>query len=250
MPNVIFFFCLLSLSIQTLYSQTADQAGFNKTFTSASIQTSSVASSLNAGEKKPMPGKKAFLYSLLLPGLGDLYLNNWDLKKWGNGKYFFASETALWAAFFYMKSYSGWIKQDSRSLAARHAGVDWNAAKPANYSTVIGKFEDIYSYNVTQRRLTGNSMLYAETPDLYWKWDSQGNMKKYDNLRIKSQSAKTYSTYVVYGIVVNHLLSAINTMRTLRIRAKNQTVHFNLMYVNSVTSTDRYHGLALQVSGY
>jgi hypothetical protein len=194
--------------------------------------------------------RKAFMLSMIVPGLGDLYLNNWDMKKWGNGKYFFTSEILLWSSFFYLKSYSGWMREDSRAFASQHAGVNWKNAKPSKYTTMIGKFSDIYSYNETQRRLTGNTILYPETPDNYWKWDSRNNQKKYDDLRIKSHSTRIYATYVVYGVVVNHLLSSINTVRTFRIMNKQQTVRMNLLYVNSLSDHDRYHGIALQVSGY
>ncbi len=194
-------------------------------------------------------GKKAFLISLLIPGFGDLHIHNWDLKKWGNGKYFFGSEVTLWSSFFYLRSYSGWLKQDSRAFSAMHAGVKWNSVKPTKFNTVIGKFRDIYSYNETQRRLTGSSLLYSENEANYWKWDSQSNMKKYDRMRIRSQSAGTYATYVAYGIVVNHLLSAINTIRTLKLRSRQQNVSFHLTYVNSFSAYDRYHGVVLHVSG-
>jgi hypothetical protein len=193
---------------------------------------------------------KAFMLSMLIPGFGDLYLNDWNIKKWGNGKYFFTSEIFLWSSFLYLKSYSNWIRQDSRALASQHAGVNWKQDKPSRYTTVIGKFADIYSYNETQRRLTGNAFLYPETSDNYWKWDSQSNQKKYDELRIKSRSTSIYATYVVYGVIVNHILSSINTMRTFKIMNKQRTVQMNLLYVNSLSDHDRYHGIVLQVSGY
>ncbi len=192
---------------------------------------------------------KAFFYSLIVSGLGDLYLKDWKADHWGGGKYFFMTEVALWSSFLYLRGYSNWVKNDSRVFAAQHAGVNWHYAKPPKYSATIGKFSDIYSYNETQRRMTETILLMEENNTNYWKWDSDKNRKKYDRLRIRSHSSRNWATYTVYGILVNHVLSAVQATRTFQIMSRQQTLDLRLMYVNNISADDRFHGLVLSVSG-
>lgn len=171
-------------------------------------------------EKKPYAKskKQAFFYSLLLPGLGELYQNDWKFEGWGSGLYYFAAEALLWSGHFYLKSYSNWQKEDSRSLAARNAGVDLFSPKPARYYVNIGKFSDIYLYNDFQRRMVGTSTLYAETGTNYWRWNSDHDRRTYDRMRIRSDSYRSFSQYMLWGIFTNHVLSSVNSMRIFRNR--------------------------------
>ena len=175
--------------------------------------------------------KKSFFYSLLLPGLGELYQNDWKFTGWGSGLYYFTVEALLWSGHFYCNSYSGWVREDSRSLAARSAGVDIEAAKPGKYYVNIGKFSDIYRYNELQRRLVGTTTLYEETEGNFWQWDNDKHRRKYDRLRTKSDVFKSYSQYVLWGVFTNHVLSAVNSMRLFRSHqpANDAELHFNMM---------------------
>lgn len=168
--------------------------------------------------------KYAFFLSLLMPGLGELYQNDWSFKGWGSGLYYFSAEVLLWSGHFYFKSYSGWLREDYRALAARSAGVDLGSPKPSKYYVNIGKFPDLYSYNEFQRRRVGTSALYAETGANFWQWDTEKKRRKYDRMRADSDVFRNYSTYVFWGLFTNHILSAVNSMRIFRNHERlNQT---------------------------
>lgn len=174
---------------------------------------------------------KAILYSFLVPGLGELYLKDWKWSEWGSGKTLLMSEMTLWGVHMYLSSYSAWVRDDARALAATHAGVDWSAAKPDGYVSNIGKFADIFVYNDVQRRFTGpDGNLYPETPDNYWSWDSEKNRDKYDHFRIRSRSFKRYSEFTLYGVFVNHVISMINASRTYRRLQRDHDVHVGFSY--------------------
>ncbi len=175
-----------------------------------SIQTGAVP------EKQTKSKKKAFFYSLLLPGMGELYLNDWKFSAWGSGMYYFTAEALLWSGSFYLRSYGGWLKDDARALAARNAGVDLSSAKPSNYYFNIGKFSDIYSYNDHQRRYVGTETLYSETEANFWQWNSEKNRRRYDRMRIDSDNYRNISQYILWGVFVNHVMSAVNSMRLFR----------------------------------
>ncbi len=160
--------------------------------------------------------KLVFFYSLLMPGMGDLYLKDWNVREWGSGKYFFATEVLLWASHFYSNSRSQWLAGDYKALAARHAGVVWGVPKPDKYETNIGKFSDIYYFNDVYRRASGTTQLYEENDANYWRWDSESHRKLYDRTRIQSQKFDRISQYLIFGIVVNHFMAGMNSIREYR----------------------------------
>lgn len=192
---------------------------------------------------------KAWLFSLLIPGMGELYLKDWNYRNWGSGRYFFTAEILSWSTHFYLKSYSSWINHDAKNMAAQYAGVNWKTSKPFKFKTMIGKFDDIYAYNESQRRLTGRSLLYEENPDNYWKWDSESHRKKYDRLRAKSNTSELYAKYTLFGVFVNHVLSSVNSLRIYRNEQKNREARLQIFYVNQIREYKDFHGLCLLFSG-
>lgn len=157
--------------------------------------------------------KKAIILSLLAPGTGELYLSDWKFERWGSGKYFATTEVLFWATHFYTRAYSGWLKEDARALAARKAGVDIRSPKPAKYYVNIGKYRDIYTYNETQRRATGTEFLYDETDANYWQWQKDSDRRKYDKMRADTKRFRQVSTYMYFGLFVNHVMSIVHVTR-------------------------------------
>lgn len=218
---------------------------FHKTDVSAGKLTFRTNSTPASGKSK----KKAFFFSLLVPGLGELYQNDWKFSGWGSGLYYFTAEAALWSGHFYLKSYGSWLREDSRSLAARSAGVDLNSKKPDQYYVNIGKFSDIYSYNDYQRRTAGTSTVYAENDANFWLWSSEKSRKKYDRLRIRSDNYRNFSQYVFFGVFTNHVLSAVNSLRIFRkLHPQSEArLHFNVMPgSNGSRSFDAFAGVSVK----
>ena len=74
--------------------------------------------SLNTSHLKKSTGL-AILYSLLLPGMGELYAGNYS-----SGKYFTIAEGALWATFIGMNIYAGNQKDNYQAYATVNASVN------------------------------------------------------------------------------------------------------------------------------
>lgn len=243
-----FFTFLLSGNIQSaVFSDLLTvklDAGYFSFDRSLSADTSPIV--LNQSKNKSRT--KAVLLSSLLPGTGDLYLSDWNLNQWGKGQYFFFSEVLLISTVTYLYQHSQWIRRDSRLFASAHAGVLWNNRKPPKYSTTIGKFPDIYAYNETQRRLTGTAFLMPETPEFYWRWDSDKNRKKYDNMRARSLSERNAAIYLIYGVLANHLLSVVHTSHRFNVLIGNHSFTSSLMYLPVSSSGGISHGLCLTLS--
>jgi hypothetical protein len=193
-----------------------DKPSFNISLIAGSRGSIEIPSMTPGKKSDGKSKKKAFFYSLLIPGMGELYQSDWKFNQWGSGLYYFAAEAVFWSGHFYLKSVSGWLKEDARALAARKAGVDLNSPKPKDFYFNIGKFSNVYAYNDYQRRYVGTATLYDETDANFWQWSSEKSRKKYDRMRIDRDNYRNYSQYILWGVFVNHVMSAVNSMRVFR----------------------------------
>jgi hypothetical protein len=147
--------------------------------------------------------KKAFFYSLILPGAGEYYLGKRNFAR-----AFFATEVTLWLSYFAFQQYGKWVREDALAFAATHSGANIEG-KPSQFFVDIGNYTDIYQYNDAKLRYGEYEKYYTEA-DYFWAWDQDGNRQKFENMRIASDRARNRSTYVLGAVVANHLLSAIH----------------------------------------
>jgi hypothetical protein len=54
--------------------------------------------------------------------------------------------------------------------------------------------------------------LYAENEGWDWDWDSKENKKSFEIMRIRSDVLAMTGKFIIGGIVVNHILSAIDAL--------------------------------------
>ncbi len=157
---------------------------------------------------------RAFLQSLILPGWGQYYARSHTMLK-----VFVASEVVLWGTYAGFTAWSNWLEDDYRTFAVTHAGVDLDG-KSAGYFVDIGNFIDIAEYNQAQLRDRDLSALYPESEEFFWRWDSEANRRRFEDLRIRSDRASNRADLTVAMILVNHLVSAIQA--TLAVHHYNQ----------------------------
>ena len=158
-----------------------------------------------SGEKKSVA--LAAVYSLLLPGMGELYAGDY-----GTGKYFTIAEGALWIGWGGMQWYGNWLQNDAHAFAAQHAQVS-PEGKDDQYFIDIGNFSNVYVYNEQVLRGRDAFGTYDPSSSYYWQWDVDANREQYRQLRVSSDEVFNNSRFVIAAIGVNHLLSAINAGR-------------------------------------
>jgi hypothetical protein len=155
---------------------------------------------------------KAALFSLMLPGAGQYYVSGGTMK----AKLFFGIESGLWVSYYGFKQYSHYKKDASKGWAVLKAGANPDN-KDNNYWIKMTYYDnrdinetDGYGYNqmiaVFDRE---NALLFPETQDYYWNWDSKADRDKYRNLRNQSKTAGKRADLILGGIVLNHVYSAI-----------------------------------------
>jgi len=150
----------------------------------------------------------AALYSLLLPGMGELYTDGF-----GSGKYFMIAEGALWLTFAVFETYGNALRDDSRVYAISRAGID-PVGKDDQYYVDVGNFLDIDEYNEKQLRDREPENLYDPAAGYAWQWDSDASRAAYREQRIDSETMFNNKKFVVAAVLINHVASAINAARS------------------------------------
>ena len=148
----------------------------------------------------------AVVYSLLLPGMGELYVGDYSL-----GKYFTIAEGGLWITLGAVQWYATGLQDDARRFAVQHAQVNLNG-KNDQYFVDIGEFQTIDGFNEQILRNREPRKVY-NPQESYWNWDSDANRQTFTDLRVASDEKFNDVRFVAAAIGVNHLISAINAAR-------------------------------------
>ena len=166
----------------------------------------------------PRNGKLAMLYSLLLPGLGELYLGHQ-----GRAAGFFVAEGAIWSGFAIFRSQGSHRRDLYREFAALHAGVP--ARDDDDFYRVIGNYvssDGPFSANEQVRREA--RLLYPddrEKQDEYfqenayvqedgWDWGDEDTLDRYGEMRKASEDAYDRAKLTLGLLVANRLLSVLD----------------------------------------
>ncbi|MCD4652241.1 MAG: hypothetical protein K8S56_10730 [Candidatus Cloacimonetes bacterium] len=166
---------------------------------------------------------KAFVKSAVVPGWGELS-NGSKL-----GYPFIANEVALWSMYFYFSNEATLNEDAAFDYAVRFGGVNPEGNYDDDYFQHLSKFnsygfepggfnEDIQRTAIS--KYPGDSaaqQTYIEEnmyTDIYaWQWSTRQQRSDYTKLRNDYSHNNDYAKTVTGVIVVNHLISAINSVR-------------------------------------
>lgn len=169
-------------------------------------------SSLDVFQVNPVPEKKsvglAALYSLLIPGMGELYTGAFG----SSGKYFLAAEGMLWLTWGAFDVYGNSLRDDSRAFAQAHAGADI-AGKNDQFFVDLGNFINTAEYNDKKLRDREADLLYDPAAGYAWQWDSDASRATFRDRRVTSDNMYNNRKFVVAAVLINHVASAINAAR-------------------------------------
>jgi hypothetical protein len=160
----------------------------------------------------------AVLYSLLVPGLGEWYADNFSA-----GRYLLGSEITLWLSLYGFHSYGTWLKTDAHSFAEVYAGADISG-KDKKFFVNVGNFLSRDEYNQKKLRDRDIASLYID-PSYDWQWESDDKRREYRDLRVRSDQMLNAVKFVGAAIVANHLVSAII--------AGNSAIRYNQRFSDS-----------------
>ena len=190
--------------------------------------------SLNKSTGKKSPGL-AILYSLLLPGMGELYADGYN-----SGVYFTIAEGALWATYIGMNTYAGWQEDKYKSYAVSKAGID-AAGKDKDFYSRVGLYLNLEQYN-NEKALERNFDQMYESQQYFWKWNSTEERRAYRDMWLSSEQTYNDIRFVVGAMLLNRVASAINAVRLVssynnRLEEQSWNVSVGLVnYPNMPTS--------------
>jgi TM2 domain-containing membrane protein YozV len=186
----------------------------------------------------------AVVFSLLLPGMGELYVGDYS-----TGKYLTAAEGGLWLTYTSFELYGTWVKNDARKFAVSNAGVTI-AGQNDQFFVDIGNYHDVYQFN--ERKLQERQLpekLYDPNSVYAWSWNNDGARQKYKNLRISSDQAFNSRQYVIGAVIANHVISAVNAARLAIFHNSNvdnsQTLNIGAQLLGTIYNP---HGIAVKIS--
>jgi hypothetical protein len=182
-----------------------------------SLLTKEVLPAVQSGTRAPSPAAGMVL-SLVLPGAGELYTGSRKMAS-----IFFGAEVLFWSAFASFRVYGLWKKNDYEQFAVSHAGISLSG-KDHDYFLALEHYDNVRAYNEAKLRERDFDALYPETSEYNWQWDSRSSRLEYETLRVASDRAFERSLIVIGGIVLNHLVSAVDALRLGRkTREKRET---------------------------
>jgi len=184
-----------------------------------------------AGEPPRQARKRALLYSLLVPGMGEL-----SMGAKGRAVGFFTGEGLIWSNFIYWKV-AGHLRKDNYiEQAMLNAGVGVTSESD-DYWRLVGQFERSSgsgpgSYEEDLRREARD--LYPRDPaaqdafvaqklptgDRAWDWSSPDLQSSYTTTRENSKRAFNRAQYSFAAAVLNRVLSVIDVQLLRRKAAK------------------------------
>jgi len=217
MKNIFsLFLIILLLQIDISFGQSKNSSSFQ--FVSGyGIQVDNPPK-INKEFFETTPAKKnvglAILYSVLLPGMGELYANNYE-----SGKYFTITDAALIGVYFGVNSFGDWKKESYKSFAKTYGGVSPNG-KNDDYFATIGNYKNIDQYN-DEKALEQRFSEMFDKNNMNWKWESETQRREYRGMWLSSQRAYNNLQFVVGAMLINRLASIINAVRSVVAYNKN-----------------------------
>jgi hypothetical protein len=164
-------------------------------------------------EKKS--GFLAVVYSLLLPGMGELYAGNYD-----RGKYFTIADALCWGAYAGYNIYGSWQRNNYKTYAVTYGGIELSG-KDAGYFANISEYTSIDDYNRNQG-LNGDFDLMYNTQKYYWNWGNVTQRTEYRNMWESSEQAFNNVRFAVGALIINRIISAIDA--ALIVRSHNKKI--------------------------
>ncbi len=192
-----------------------------------------------AGSSGGLTMKRAMLYSLLLPGLGE-YQAGSTLR----AKAFFALEAGIWTSFAVLRTQGHLREERYKNFAVQFAGITGTNHSDEYYKT-IGQYDSSYDYE-TEFKAEGRVEIWPDVGyyalEAYylenrisdfeeWAWSSFDRRVDYRAMRSSSRLSYRRSLYMVAAAAANRIASAVSVYqiyRTSRHETASRTGRFFL----------------------
>lgn len=162
--------------------------------------------------------RKAIVFSALVPGLGEIYTQNYN-----KAAVFLTIEAATIFTYFRLKDERGWALNSYKQFAFSIAGTpkdskDW-------YYQILQDYRSSAVYNESIIRDARNFyLIYKNDPAAYedylnnylvpedqaWDWETEKNWFKFRSLRHDKQNMEIYMRFAFAAAIVNRFVSLVD----------------------------------------
>lgn len=160
---------------------------------------------------QPAMGVSPVVKSFFLPGLGE-----YALDEPRRGRVFIISETTLWTSLAGALIIRNNYTVRFQAFAADYAGVV-PEGKNQQFWIDIGNYDSRDVHNEEHLRFREYNALYPNDTKWAWIWSSEKKRKQYRDYRVSSDQWLLIAQFVAGGIVLNHIVSAIDALYLQRI---------------------------------
>lgn len=167
-------------------------------------------------ESKPT-ARGAFWRSMAVPGWGHYYADN---DNWTRGQYHLAGEVVLVLSYLGLDARANQLENDYTTLALSKAGTDLSG-KNRNYRLAIGSFDNLEAYNQQQLRTRNWDLLFPETPEYQWNWNSRDSRLQYQDARERVDRNRSQLPTLIALMVTNRLVSGLSAYIRARDKWEN-----------------------------
>ena len=149
--------------------------------------------------------------SLIVPGWGE-YTLGYEKR----AKIMALTESFIFISILGSYSNANRTEINYQAYAAQHAGVNI-AGKNRQFWIDIGNYLSLDQFNEEHLRWRDFNAIYEQNNDWNWSWDDDGNRKSFEKMRIKSDTWKLRGSFLIGGMVLNHIISAVDALYLFRI---------------------------------
>lgn len=232
----------IAILLIVLNSILAAQANNVKSFELLKSDLRSMESNFNEKDFKnylnpnTSPQKKktglAILYSFLLPGMGELYAENYN-----SGKYFTIADGVLWGLFIGFNVHANNQEDNYKAHAKAFASINPDG-KTELYFANVGNYMNIDDYN-NEMLLNRDFDAVYNVETHYWRWETKEQRREYRNTWSSSENSYNNIKFVVWGLLLNRVVSAINAVRL--VAAYNNKLETSEVGWNLSLDLEKYH---------
>lgn len=153
--------------------------------------------------------------SAILPGWGEASMQNSK-----RARIFRLTEITMLTACISSYTFSGIKAKNYESYAVEHAGIN-SMGKDHKYWVDMGNYSSMDDHNDEHLRFRDIDDLYPENEGWDWTWDSDKNKTTFESMRIGSDKLALRGKFFIGGLIVNHIVSAIDALYLTRLEKIN-----------------------------
>ncbi len=150
--------------------------------------------------------KKVLFHSIVCPAWGMRELNRPQ-----RARVYLLNDIALLIGYWGLKKTGDWEKEAYRIYAVEHAGIRNPETKNDAFFRDLKFYMSVYDHD-----LVAANEPYADEWLDYWQWETDEHRRHYEKLRNHSESAYNNASFMIAGVILNHLVGAIDAMRIFR----------------------------------